>query len=142
MTVTESIVNMWDIYTEQEHKCAIAEKDYNNGHISLAAYLEECFMLIYDCAKLGLGAWSEEHARAPASVLTRHWQEFLDAMPNIKRRVIAHEGVEVRTKEQRLIIEARWLEALDLLKCGELDHQTHYQDVVNKPFFDEGNDPR
>ena len=76
MTVTEAISNMYDIYFEQERRCAVAEKDYDEGRLPLAGFLEECFLLIYDCAKL-TGMQPSEYADEAVLVLTRHWREFL-----------------------------------------------------------------
>ena len=135
MTVTEAISNMSDIYFEQERRCAAAEKDYDEGRLPLAGFLEECFLLIYDWAKWD-GVPQSEYAYEVISVLTRHWREFLDAIPGIKRRVLAHEGVEVKTNNQKLIIEARWREALDLVEA-EYDYGDFEQrpQVLADPFF-------
>ena len=135
MTVTEAISNMSDIYFEQERRCAAAEKDYDEGRLPLAGFLEECFLLIYDWAKL-TGTQPSENAYEATVVLTRHWREFLDAIPGIKRRVLAHEGVEVKTNNQKLIIEARWREALDLVEA-EYDYGDFEQrpQVLADPFF-------
>ena len=135
MTVTEAISNMSDIYFEQERRCAAAEKDYDEGRLPLAGFLEECFLLIYDGSKLD-GPAPSEYGHEAVLVLTRHWREFLDAIPGIKRRVLAHEGVEVKTNNQKSIIEARWREALDLVEAeydyGDFDQRPQ---VLADPFF-------
>lgn len=138
MTVTEAASNMYDQYFEQGRKCSIAEKDYDEGRLPLASFLEECFLLTYDCAKLGLpfGGCLAGNAYEAVSVLTRHWREFLDAIPEIKCRVLVHEGVEVKTNNQKLIIEARWREALDLVEAeydyGDFEPRPQ---VLADPFF-------
>ena len=136
MTVNESISNMFDIYLEQEGRCAIAEKDYEEGRLPLAGFLEECFLLIYDSAKLGMGTQPPEYAYQAIVALTRHWRDFLNAIPGIRRRVLAHEGVEVKTNSQKLIIEARWREALDIVEA-EYDYGDYEQrpQALTDPFF-------
>ena len=79
MTATEAFENMLSIWTEQMNKCAAAENGYNVGRISLANYLEECFLLVYDETKFW-GRILYGQAVNAASVLTRHWREFLEVM--------------------------------------------------------------
>ena len=118
MTATEAFENMYNIWDKQMRVCASAEKDYNAGRISLANYLEECFLLVYECARLGmvLGAWPREVADEAALVITRNWRKFIEAIPDLKRRVLSYENVDARTRKQQMAIESKWRKALDMIE--------------------------
>ena len=130
MTDDISIAGMEPAYMAQEGRCIQAAADYTQGRISLAAFLEECFLLVYECARLGVGleSWSVEEADEAAWTLTRHWWKFIDAIPDIKRRVLAYEKVDIQTRKQQLVIEARWRKVLNII---EFEHD--YGDFGPRP---------
>ncbi len=106
------------VYLAQESKCVQAMADYAEGRISLTACLEECFLLVYECARLGmvLGAWPREVADEAALVITRNWRKFIEAIPDLKRRVLSYENVDARTRKQQMAIESKWRKALDMIE--------------------------
>ena len=130
MTDDISIAGMEPAYMAQEGRCIQAAADYTQGRISLAAFLEECFLLVYECARLGVGleSWSVEEADEAAWTLTRHWWKFIDAIPDIKRRVLAYEKVDIQTRKQQLVIEARWRKVFNII---EFEHD--YGDFEPRP---------
>jgi len=140
MTDDISIAGMEPAYMAQECRYIQAEADYTQGRISLTAFLEECFLLVYECARLGvvLGSWPMEIADEALLKLTRHWRMFVDAIPDIKRRVLAYEKVDIQTRKQQLVIEARWRKVLNII---EFEHD--YGDfeprpiALSEPFFND-----
>lgn len=118
MTDDISIAGMEPAYMAQEGRCIQAAANYAQGRISLAAFLEECFLLVYECARLGkgLGSLSMEEADEAAWTLTRHWRKFVDAIPDIKRRVLAYEKADIQARKQQPVIESRWRKAIDMIE--------------------------
>jgi hypothetical protein len=139
MTDDISIAGMEPAYMAQEGRCIQAAADYTQGRISLAAFLEECFLLVYECARLGVGleSWSVEEADEAAWTLTRHWWKFIDAIPDIKRRVLTYEKADVQTHKQQLVIESRWRKALDMIEAGyDYGDFESRPTALDKPFFE------
>ena len=50
-------------------------------------------------------------------VLTRHWRKFIEAIPNLKQRVLACEKTDIRTRKQQIAIESKWRKALDMIEA-------------------------
>ena len=117
----ETSENLWGydpIYMAQEGRCLQSIKDYADRRIPLGDCLKECFLLVYDCARLdgSPGAWSMEVADEAALVLTRHWRQFVEAIPDLKRCVLSYDKADIRTRKQQLVIESRWRKALDMIE--------------------------
>ena len=117
----ETSENLWGydpIYMAQEGRCLQAIKDYADRKIPLGDCLKECFLLVYDCARLdgSPGAWSMEVTDEAVLVLNRHWRQFIEAIPDLKRCVLSYEKADIRTRKQQLVIESRWRKALDMIE--------------------------
>ena len=57
-----------------------------------------------------------ESADDAALVLSRHWRQFIESIPDLKRSVLAYEKADIRTRKQQLVVESRWRKALDMIE--------------------------
>lgn len=130
LTGNKPIEDMEAIYLAQECRCSQAMADYAERRISLDVCIEECFLLVYDCARLGMGVelWPMEVADESALVLTRHWRKFIEAIPKLKQRILAYEKADIRTRKQQIDIEAKWRKALDMI-----EYKHDYGDFEPRP---------
>ena len=136
----ETSENLWGydpIYMAQEGRCLQSIKDYADRRIPLGDCLKECFLLVYDCARLdgSPGSWSMEVADEAALVLTRHWRQFVEAIPDLKRCVLSYDKADIRTRKQQLVIESRWRKALDMI-CGYDHDYGYFEPALIAPFFE------
>ena len=117
MTIKDAISAAYGAVFEQSNKCALSETAYANNTIPIEHYIEECFLLVYEYAKLGIGEPINDDYGADAArvVVQRHWRQFVKNLPQMKKRILEHEGVSAVSKSAKRVIESRWQEALRMI---------------------------